>query len=122
MSVHRVQIEMTNPRPSRPGSNSETRYRVTYNDCELGTWRVPECSAARQLLSEGIAHINDTLETFSGDKRRMTGRVGWFAVRTVREDAGTGTPRFVKWIPRPESSFPSRGPTQNTPSDDEEAE
>jgi hypothetical protein len=78
-------------------------YRVVYNGAAIGVWRNPECSAARWLLEQGLAVREDRLETWrnAGDKdmRCLIGSVGWFADRTMREDSGTGTPRFAMFTP-----------------------
>jgi hypothetical protein len=55
------------------------------------------CAEARRLLVLG-ADPDDTLAAYRGEMRCLTGRVGWFAARTIRETAGDG-PRYVRWKP-----------------------
>jgi hypothetical protein len=71
--------------PGPPTGNSETRYRATYDERELGVWRDPEHSAARFLIDNGLAERGDMLRTFRGDVLCMTGSVGWFADRMTLE-------------------------------------
>ena len=85
-------------RPSPPTSNTEQRYDVFYEGNKIGVWRVPSCDAARWLLEHGAAR-SDRLRTYRGDMPCMSGSVGWFADRTVNENA---TPRWVRWRSRPE--------------------
>jgi hypothetical protein len=99
--IHAIRLERIKPKSASPAGNSETRYCVTYDDREIGTWRVPECSAARRLLELGHAERGDRLHVYRADKLCMTGGIGWLADRTVVEDNDTGTPRFVKWRPLP---------------------
>jgi hypothetical protein len=101
-------------KPAPKTGNTEQQYRVWFEGEEIGSWRVPECSAARWLLDHGKATRDDTLRTLrrfqSGDFPSMTGRLGWFADRTVTEsDSQGGTPRFVKWRPMPEGAKGLRG-------------
>ena len=99
----KIQLERVRPQPcSNPKSNTETRYRVLFEGMEIGVWRDPECSAARYLVDNGLAARGDTLRTYRGDERCMSGSVGWFADRRVDEgDGKDGTPRFAKWRPNP---------------------
>jgi hypothetical protein len=92
--------------PSPRTGNNEQQYRVFFEGEEIGSWRVPECSAARWLLEHGKAERSDTLRTYRGQWRSLWGSVGWFADRTVSE---TGTPHHVKWAPMPEGGKPLRG-------------
>lgn len=58
------------------------------------------CDLARKLLAEG-ADRSDRLQMLRDGKPVLTGGVGWFAERTIRENAKEG-PRYVKWRPFPE--------------------
>lgn len=99
MTTHRIEIEVVRPTAGRPTGNSETRYRVIHESVELGVWRVPECSAARWLIEHNHAERGDRLEIYRRETLCMSGAIGWFADRTVREDGGDGTPRLVKFQP-----------------------
>src|SRR6516162_759112 len=117
--AHRVQIERVPPKPCfNPKGNTETRYRAIHNGETLGVWRDPECSAARRLVELGLADRADTLETYRGDQRCMTGRIGWFADRRAVEGGGAGTPRFVKWRPPPDWAARCAGSRVKPASDD----
>jgi hypothetical protein len=92
-------------RPAPPTGNTEQQYRVWFEGVGIGSWRVPECSAARWLLANGKAERTDTLRSFwrGRDVLCLTGSVGWLADHTVTEsDKQGGTPRFIKWKPMPE--------------------
>jgi hypothetical protein len=103
--------------PGPPTGNSETRYRATYDERELGVGRDPEHSAARFLIDNGLAERGDMLRTFRGDVLCMTGSVGWFADRMTMETDSEG-PRTVKWRPFPARQVlagrpPSEGPVSS---------
>jgi hypothetical protein len=74
------------------------------------------CGLARKLLAEGHAHRLDRLVTMRGEMRCLSGPVGWFADRTVRENARE-SPFFTKWRP-----FPDVRRRQGTASDGLEVE
>ena len=61
------------------------RYCVTFEGCEIGVWKDPECSAARYLVDNGLASREDTLRTFRGETPCLRGSVGWYADRRVVE-------------------------------------
>ncbi len=84
-------------------ADTGTRWRVIFEDEEIGVFRDPECSAARWLVDNGRASCEDTLRTFRGDTLCLSGAVGWFADRRVDESAGT--PRFGKWKPFPVATY-----------------
>lgn len=92
--------------PSPRTGNNEQQYRVFSEGEEIGSWRVPECSAARWLLEHDRATRSDTLRTrrlIDGKETpSMRGSVGWFADRTVIED-DNGPPRWGKYTPFPVS-------------------
>ena len=69
----------------------------------------PECSAARWLFDNGLASREDALQTYRGAQRCMSGSVGWFADRRVKQDDRDGTPRFARWHPHPFASSPRTG-------------
>lgn len=103
MTDIRIRIERKLPIPAAPRTgNNEQQYRVFFEDEEIGTWRVPECSAARWLLEHGKAERADTLRTFHNGPA-MRGSVGWFADHTVSETDKHGL-RIVKWVPMPEGA------------------
>jgi hypothetical protein len=104
-----IQLERVRPLPSAPNTNTETRYRATFEGQAIGVWRDPECSAARWLVDNGLASREDVLRTYRGDKPCMSGSVGWFADRRVKEDGRDGTPRFLKWTPNPFAALPRTG-------------
>ena len=106
-------------KPAPPTGNAEQQYRVWFEGQDIGSWRVPECSAARWLLEHGKATRKDTLRTIHGGTPSMRGNVGWFADRTVSEsDSQGGTPRFVKWRPMPERVLGLGRGGVKSPSDD----
>ena len=78
--------------------NTERRFRVSFAGDVIGVWKNPECSAARFLLDRGLADREDMLASYLGGRHALTGRVGWFADRTVDEG---GKIRFAKWKPHP---------------------
>ena len=83
------------------------KYVVLFEGGQIGFWKDPECSAARYLLDKGLASGEDVLHTWLGDRIGMSGRVGWFAERRVRETE-TLSPTFVKWTPFPVAALPRR--------------
>jgi hypothetical protein len=110
-------------KPAPKTGNTEQRYRVWLEGKDIGSWRVPECAAARWLLANGKAQRTDTLRTFRGETPSLVGGVGWFADHTVSEnDKGDGTPRFIKWRPMPEGLKVQYGSESKSPSDDSEAQ
>jgi hypothetical protein len=94
-------------------SNTEARYRVVFQDAEIGVWRDPECSAARYLVDHGLATRLDVLRVYRGSTLGMSGSIGWLADRRVDE---SDTPRFIKWRPHPFAVL--RGAGQKPASDD----
>jgi hypothetical protein len=104
--IRRIQLERVAPKPSAPNTNTETRYRVMFEGNEIGVWRDPECSAARFLVDYGLASRDDILRAYRGSSPCMSGLIGWFADRRVKEDGKDGTPRFVKWTPNPFAELP----------------
>ena len=66
----------------------------------LGTWSEPMCAAARLILKRGAASPSDTLIGCRDGRPAISGGVGWFAARTVIENAKTG-PKFARWRPLP---------------------
>jgi hypothetical protein len=56
-----------------------------YNNDDLGLSSEPLFAAARHLLREGLADPEDTLSTYRGDMRCMSGKVGVAAGLTVYE-------------------------------------
>jgi hypothetical protein len=112
-------------KPSPPDKNTEQMFRVWFEGEDIGSWRVPECAAARWLVKHGKAQRSDMLVTFRGQSPTpsLTGKVGWFADHTVDEgDKRDGTPRFVKWRPMPEAVLARRGGGAKPASDDLEDE
>ena len=94
----RIQLEHL-PRPEIGMPWKVQKYRVIFEEEELGVWKDPECSAARRLLERGLAERDDRLRTYRGEKLCLSGSVGWYADRQVREnDQGMF---FVKWKPFP---------------------
>jgi hypothetical protein len=59
-----------------------------------------ECAAARWLIANAHAAEGDTMTTWRGGMPCLSGRVGWFSVRTVRENKNSG-PTYARWIPFP---------------------
>jgi hypothetical protein len=112
--IERVRYDDRNwVRPSgNPKSNTEARYRVVFQDAEIGVWRDPECSAARYLVDHGLATRLDVLRVYRGSILCLTGGIAWFADRRVDE----GEPRFGKWRPHPFAVL--RGAGQKPASDD----
>lgn len=79
-------------------------YQAAYLGEVIGKWRVPECSAARWLLEHGYAQPSDILiTTWERGARSMSGKVGWFAKRTIAESEKAG-PRWSKFHPDPRFS------------------
>jgi hypothetical protein len=109
-------------KPAPKTGNTEQQYRFFEGE-EIGSWRVPGCSAARWLLDHGKGRRSDTLRTrrlIDGKEiPSMRGSIGWFADRTISET--DGTPRFVKWTPMPEVTRGVARVGAGAPSDDEEA-
>ena len=58
------------------------------------------CKLARKLLREGKAHRIDRLIMLHDGKPALSGAVGWFADRTLIENAKSG-PRYARWRPFP---------------------
>jgi hypothetical protein len=106
-------------RPGSPRGNSEQQYRVWFEGEDIGSWRVPECDAARWLLEHSKAQRDDTLRTFRGQTPSLIGKVGWFADRTVSESE---TPRFIKWSPMSEKARGVARGRAGPPSNDPEVE
>jgi hypothetical protein len=73
--------------------------------------KVDECGIARKLLTNG-AQPDDTMTTYRGEMRCLTGKVGWFAKQVVRETAKEG-PYFVRWRPFDPSTFHSTSHAQD---------
>ena len=97
-----IYIERVPPKPHRTGlGNSETRYKVLYNDEEIGVWRYPEHAAARKLLEMG-AERSDVLHVFHGGMPSMQGDLGWWADRTIVENDTAGGPYLGKYRPLPD--------------------
>lgn len=71
-----------------------TTHQVEFGDLSCG-------EVARRLLAEG-ADRRDKLQMLRGGKPVLIGGVGWFADRTIREDAKVG-PCYVKWRPFPDA-------------------
>lgn len=63
--------------------------------------REPLCDLARKLIAEGKADRSDRLVMLRDGKPALNGNVGWFADRTIRENAKEG-PRYAKWRPFPD--------------------
>ena len=81
------------------------RYRVFFEGTEIGIWKDPECSAARWLLANHVwASRRDVLRVCRGGVCCMTGSVGWFADRLVKETEKI-SPRFIKWQPFPGAPY-----------------
>ena len=103
----KIRLETVRPKPHRTGlGNSELRFRVFYNDEELGVWRYPEGAAARKLVEMGVSR-DAVLHVFHGSAPAMRGNLGWCADHTIREDDARGL-RIVKYKPRPDFSYDSR--------------
>jgi hypothetical protein len=85
---HRIDITKT----------SNSRYAVSYDGETIGEWRVPECSAARWLLEQGLAAEGDKLTSYRDGLPCLMGSVGWFAAHTVIENEKAG-PVWRKWTP-----------------------
>jgi hypothetical protein len=64
---------------------------------------------ARKLIAEGKADRSDRLMMLRDSKPILSGGVGWFADRTIREDAKVG-PVYVKWRPFPDARRHARTP------------
>lgn len=115
--VQRKRAGDTWVRPSRATGNSEQQYNVFYEGELIGSWGCPECAAARWLIAQGKAKRGDRLLTFrryddKPDIASLFGSVGWFADRTVKEDGGTGTPRWVKYVPFPGATLVTGSATE----------
>jgi hypothetical protein len=59
------------------------------------------CSLARKLIAEGKADRSDRLMMLRDGKPALSGNVGWFADRTLIENAKVG-PLYAKWRPFPD--------------------
>jgi hypothetical protein len=70
------------------------------------------CAEARKLLADG-ANFDDTLAAYRGEMRCLTGKVGWFAARTIKETGKRGL-RYVRWMPFPDTR--RRAQTPKSPS------
>jgi hypothetical protein len=93
----RIQIEQVKKPDGFPVA--PYKYRVLFEGQEIGSWRDPECSAARRLIELSLAKREDVLLTFRGDNPCMRGSVGWFADRRVADD-DRGL-HFARWKPFP---------------------
>jgi hypothetical protein len=68
---HRVEI--------RRVSRRSDLYETAYDGRVIGSWRSPECAAARWLLEQGLASECDVLTTYRGNAPCLSGEIGWFA-------------------------------------------
>jgi hypothetical protein len=73
----------------------------------LGTWSDPIWAVARLLLARGEGSASDMLVGCRDGRPVISGGLGWFAARTVIENAKTG-PKFAKWHPMPTEGFDAR--------------
>jgi hypothetical protein len=71
-----------------------TEHRIQFSDAPRGA-----CPYARELLAKG-ADPDHTLALYRGEMRCLTGKVGWFAKRTIEESGKVG-PRYARWRPFP---------------------
>lgn len=60
------------------------------------------CSLARKLIAEGKADRTDRLIMLHDGRPALSGAVGWFADRRIKETTTVG-PRYVKWVPIPDA-------------------
>jgi len=79
MSGHRVQIVSAKRVDKHGNVLGIGQWFVEHDGVRIGEFARPEADAARRLLDHGLASPADTLSTYRGDMRCLTGNVGKFA-------------------------------------------
>ena len=94
MQIHKIELTQY----------KRDKVAMFYNSTPIGISSEPLFEAARFLLSEGKASHDDIVETYRGETKCMSAKVGIAATKTVKEDR-LGI-RIVEYSASPYLSLP----------------